>query len=235
MLKPSLFLKLILIGSTLALNLLLISLPLQAQDNGISDSGEGTEDTNPGGTRGRCLGDADSQPLTAIIPVTEQRLELTTLPHPTVLIYIPKTVAKTATFVIVDKSSDSMVYKTEINLQKQPGILAIEMPKNQPELQAGINYRWTVSLECNSSNPPFVQGWIKRIQPSSELTQALQEKTSADQWLVYANEGIWYDAIAALAVLRQAEPNNPELESYWQKLLQDVKLNGVATAPLIQP
>ncbi len=237
MLKPSLFLKLIFIGSTLALNLLLVPLPLQAQDDPVPNVEGGTEDTTPGGTRGTCLGDATSQPsLTALIPDTKQRLELTTLPHPTVLIYVPKTKAKTASFVIYE--SNNLVYKTVINLQKQPGILAIKIPENQPELKAEINYRWTVSLDCDSSNPlsdaPFVQGFIKRIQPSPELTQALQ-KTPADQWLVYAGAGIWYDAIASLAALRQAEPNNPQLESNWQKLLQEVKLERVATAPLIQP
>lgn len=232
--KPSSFLKLILISCTFALNLLLIPLPLQAQNNPVPDAKGGTGDTNPGGTRGgTCLVDANSQPLTALIPVTEQHLELTTSSHPTVLIYVPKTEAKTANFVIIDESN-RILYKTAINLPKQPGILAIQIPKNQPELQAGINYRWTVSLDCNSSNPPFVQGVIKRIQPNPELTQALQ-KTPAEQWLVYAQAGIWYDAIATLAALRQAQPNNPQLESNWQKLLHEVKLDGVATAPLIQP
>ncbi len=231
--EPSSFLKFIFIASTFGLNLLLISLPLQAQNNPVPNVKGGTEDTNPGGTRGTCSVDAKSQPLTALIPVTEQRLELTTLSHPTILIYVPKTEAKTANFVIIDQSN-RILYKTAINLQKQPVILAIEIPKNQPELQPGINYRWTVSLDCDSSNPPFVDGMITRIQPNSELTQALQ-KTPAEQWLVYAQAGIWYDAIATLAALRQAQPNNPQLESNWKKLLQDFKLDAVATAPLIQP
>ncbi|CAD5913497.1 hypothetical protein PCC9214_00195 [Planktothrix tepida] len=238
MLKPSLFLKLIFIGSTLALNLLLIPLPLQAQDDPVPPGTGGTGDTKPGGTRGTCLGDTTSQSLTALIPAIEQRteqpLELTTLPHPTVLIYIPKTEAKIVKFIIVEDQSNKPIYKTEINLQKQPGILAIEMPKNQPELKDEVVYRWTVSLDCTDSIDPSVQGWIKRIQPNPELTQALQ-KTPAEQWLVYAKAGIWYDAIATLATLRQAEPNNPQLESNWQELLQSVKLDAVAKAPLIQP
>ena len=230
--KPSSFLKFISIVSTFGLNLLLISLPLQAQNNPVPDAEGGTEDTNPGGAREICLVDGNSQGLTAIILDTEQR-ELTTLSHPTILIYIPKTKAKTADFVVFDHQSDSPVYKTAINLPKEPGIIAITIPKDQPELQPGI-YRWTVSLVCDSSKPPFVQGMIKRVQPNSELTEALQ-KTPAEQWSVYAQAGIWYDAIATLATLRQAQPNNPQLESDWKKLLQQVKLDALVTAPLIQP
>jgi hypothetical protein len=238
MLKPSLFLKLIFIGSTLALNLLLIPLPLQAQDDPVPPGTGGTGDTKPGGPRPGaageiiCLVDGNSQGLTAIILDTEQR-ELTTLSHPTILIYIPKTKAKTADFVVFDHQSDSPVYKTAINLPKEPGIIAITIPKDQPELQPGI-YRWTVSLVCDSPKPPSVRGMIQRVQPNSELTEALQ-KTPAEQWSVYAQAGIWYDAIATLATLRQAQPNNPQLESDWKKLLQQVKLDALVTAPLIQP
>lgn len=230
--KPSSFLKFISIVSTFGLNLLLISLPLQAQNNPVPDAKGGTEDTNPGAGRGKCLVDGNPQGLTAIILDKEQP-ELTTLSHPTILIYIPKTEAKTADFVVFDHQSNSPVYKTAINLPKEPGIIAITIPKDQPELQPGI-YRWTVSLVCDSSKPPFVQGMIQRVQPNSELTEALQ-KTPAEQWSVYAQAGIWYDAIATLATLRQAQPNNPQLESDWKKLLQQVKLDALVTAPLIQP
>jgi len=232
--KPSSLLKLIFIGSTFGLNLLLIPLSLQAQ-NPIPDAQGGTEDTNPGGPRQVECNDTNSQPLTAIIPVAEPSLkvQLTTLSNPTILIYIPKTTAKTVKFTVVDIQSDSSLYEAEIPLPeepKQPGIIAVEIPKDQLELQAGVSYRWTASLICNNS----VGGVITRIQPSSELTEAL-EKTPAEQWLVYTQAGIWYDAIAALAALRQEQPDNPQLESNWQTLFQQAELDRVATAPLIQP
>lgn len=198
----------------------------------------GVEDTKPGTDRGRgtqdqCFTLENVKPLTALIPKSEKQLELTVSPHPSLLIYFPPSQAETADFVIYNNNTNQLIYKITLNLPKAGGISMITLPKNSPELQTETPYRWTVQLNCPGSNLPFIQGLIQRNIPTPELTQKLA-KTPIDQhWLIYAQAGIWHDAIANLAAQLRQKPNDPQLKENWQKLLNEVELNLIVNEPLI--
>jgi hypothetical protein len=49
---------------------------------------------------------------------------------------------------------------------------------------------------------------------------------------LYAKSGTWYDALANLAELRKAQPNNTEVASAWKELMQGAGLDAIANAPL---
>ncbi|MBD2485193.1 DUF928 domain-containing protein [Planktothrix sp. FACHB-1365] len=193
----------------------------------------GTENTQPGGTRDQCFTSENVKPLTALIPKSEKQLELTISPHPSLLIYFPPSQAETADFVIYNNNTNQLVYKITLNLPKTGGILMINLPKNSPELQTEIPYRWTVQLNCPGSNPPFIQGLIQRNILTPELTQKLAETPTDKHWLIYAQAGIWHDAIANLAEQLRQNPNDQQLKENWQKLLNEVELNLIVTEPLI--
>jgi hypothetical protein len=107
------------------------------------------------------------------------------------------------------------------------------LPPNSPELQTETPYRWTVQLNCQGSNPPFIQGLIQRNIPTPELTQKLAGTPKDQHWLIYAQAGIWYDAIANLAEQLRQNPNDPQLKENWQKLLNEAELNLIINEPLI--
>ena len=50
---------------------------------------------------------------------------------------------------------------------------------------------------------------------------------------LYAQAGIWYEALATLAELRRSKPNDSVLISAWESLLQSVGLDTVAKEPII--
>lgn len=193
----------------------------------------GTEDTKPGTPRDQCFTLETVKPLTALIPKSEKQLELTLSPHPSLLIYFPPSKAETADFVIYNYNTNQLVYKITLNLPKTGGILMITLPKNSPELQTEIPYRWTVQLNCPGSNLPFIKGLIQRNIPTPELTQELAKTPTDQHWLIYAKAGIWHDAIANLAEQLRQNPNDPQLKENWQKLLNEVELNLIVNEPLI--
>lgn len=45
-----------------------------------------------------------------------------------------------------------------------------------------------------------------------ELTQELAETPTNQHWLIYAQNGIWHDAIANLAAQLHQNPNHPQLK-----------------------
>lgn len=235
MLKSFLSVRLSLTILTLSLGLWVIPVPIQAEQPSVvpGDTEGGTGDTKPGGTRDKCFTSENIKPLTALIPKSEKQLELTISPHPSLLIYFPPSQAQTADFVIYNNNTNQLVYKTTLNLQKTGGILMITLPPNSPELQTETLYRWTVQLNCPSSNLPFIKGLIQRNIPTPELTQKLAETPTDQHWLIYAQAGIWYDAIANLAEQLRQNPNDPQSKENWQKLLNEVELNLIVNEPLI--
>jgi hypothetical protein len=49
---------------------------------------------------------------------------------------------------------------------------------------------------------------------------------------LYAQAGLWYDALAALASLRQSQPQNPAFVTEWRELLGAVNLEALANQPI---
>ncbi|AFZ21688.1 DUF928 domain-containing protein [Allocoleopsis franciscana] len=162
-------------------------------------------------------------------PVTDP--QLTVSPRPTFLVYVPQTSA-TAMELTLERDGKG-IYQTTVNLIGTPGIVSIQLPANAPELEMGKDYKWLVSMVCGSGAPEdsFVEGSVRRVQPNSTLSQIEQAKP-LDKVALYAKNGVWFDTVAALAALRKAQPNDPQVASAWENLLKDAGLGAIAKAPL---
>jgi Domain of Unknown Function (DUF928) len=195
-------------------------------DRGLPGRREG------GGTRGNCVhGDT---PLVALIP--ETNFGTTLEPYPTFYWSIPQMPAATAEFVLLDENDDE-VYKNTIQLAG-PGIVSLSVPNDGSvaPLERGKDYHWYFSVVCDArdrSGDIFAEGWIQRIAPPAGLTNQLAAAAVSDRPTIFANAGIWYDALTTLAKLRQADPENPQLSSKWANLLRSVGLENLAGQPLV--
>ncbi|MEP0910980.1 DUF928 domain-containing protein [Leptolyngbya sp. GB1-A1] len=200
-------------------------------DRGLPGRREG------GGTRGGC---ALTQPtLTALIP--SQNFGLTVQEHPTFFWYVPQTNATTAEFVLMD--GNQTVYETTIALPKTPGILQVSLPIDGtvPPLTIGKDYQWYFSIICNAddrSGDLLTRGWVQRQALTPDLAAKLAQVPVVDRSTAYAAAGIWYDAIATLADLKQS-PSSAEtqpsqlLKERWNTLLESVGLEAFADQPFI--
>ncbi|MFM7423395.1 MAG: DUF928 domain-containing protein [Elainella sp.] len=220
--------KLSLPGLVMGLTWLALTLPSLAQytppDQGLPGRREG------GGTRGGCL--VQQPHLTALMP--ESNLGLTLAARPSFFWYVPQTAA-VAEFVLLD-ANNTELYKTQVPLAKQAGIMQFTLPETAPALQVNQSYRWFFSLVCeplDRSADVFVSGWVKRVEYDPGTSQALVAATPAGQTGLYAEAGLWYDALATLADLRRTQPQNPTLINQWQALLQSVGLTQIAELPLL--
>lgn len=173
---------------------------------------------------------ASSSSVKALIP--QNNYGITTSIRPTFLVYLPKTEADEVFFSIKDKDKNTLYQMTLPIAQSQEGIIAIQLPEDAPELAVGQDYQWFVTLRCNGKmhpNNPFVDAWIKRV----ELNVANNQNNLLQQANYLASNGIWYDAAATLASLRQAQPQNQDISSQWQTLLNSVGLEAITNAPVI--
>lgn len=175
------------------------------------------------------------QVLTPLAPTTN--VGLTIAAHPTFLVYVPKTTAKSIEFSLEEldpEEEERGVYQTTVNLTGSPGVIGITLPTSVPPLEIGRDYRWVVSMVCQPADPkdPFAEGLVRRFQPDNLLVRQLNGAKPIDQVALYAQSGIWYEAASNLIALRRSQPNNSELASAWKDLLESVGFGAIAAAPV---
>lgn len=204
------------------------------------------------GSRNNCP--AVPIPLTALAPF-EQKQEvsrqlnktsrsntgvvggLTTLEKPKFLFYVPYTknfANLSAEFSLIDsKGEDFHRIKTE--LPAKPGIVSISLPETK-SLKVGETYSWFYQVRCSKNSasiPVFVEGYIQRTNLNYSIAKQLSSTTDKQQkTIIYAEKGLWFDALNMLAQLRQSS-NNTSLEADWQSLLNSVNLDKISTVPLV--
>jgi len=107
-----------------------------------------------------------------------------------------------------------------------PGIMSFTVPTATgiPPMDIGQVYQWQLKLICseptdNSINIPPIEGWIKRVEPNPTLAARLQQATPQERVTLYADESLWYNAVATLVELGRDRPNDPNLAAIWDKLL----------------
>ena len=187
--------------------------------------------TEGAGSRG-CSEATRSVSLNLLVP--QDHVATTVSAHPTFLWHISAQPPAPVRFTLVEQDVNKQpILKTQVQINK-PGIVKLQLPPNTPDLAIGKQYRWTVSLVCNEKRPSsnvLAQAMIERVAETSNLKKELaatsEERVRAK---VYAQSGIWYDAIAASY---QAFNTNEQEKlnanaGYFLDLLKQVGLSNVA-------
>lgn len=114
---------------------------------------------------------------------------------------------------------------------KQAGIIKLELPQDLPQLQSGKDYRWSISIvqfPTMTSLNPISQSFVTRIDLTSNQAKQLKAITSGrDRAAFYAEAGIWYDALEAIATDYLNKPTDPTLRADLGTLLNQIGLPQV--------
>jgi Domain of Unknown Function (DUF928) len=130
------------------------------------------------------------------------------------------------TFTLLEYNAQTreakQVYQEMSTYPEAAGVVAVQIPAN---LEVGKNYHWYLEMDCISSDVievGSIEGWVERIEASSELSQQLSRaKTAIERTQVYARAGVWFDALNTLAQARMTADSST-LKASWLELLQDV-------------
>ncbi|OUL24619.1 hypothetical protein BV372_28845 [Nostoc sp. T09] len=189
-----------------------------------------------GATRGSSSCVQKNQLLTPLVP--KENIGLTFSERPTFFWHVPQSTVKTAQFVILDDTNkdDDTVYETTLTLPTKPGIMKFTLPASASPLKVGKRYHWYMTLVCDEQNPsrnPNLEGWIERTQPEPTLSKALEQADLRKRPTLYADAGIWHEALTSLVDLRCAEPNNLKVKFDWRKFFQSVGLSEFASDQIL--
>ncbi len=226
--------------------------PTQKSDRLIFTQLEASRRGAPGRRRGGGTFGGGNQckgvtiPLTALVPGEEKvgsldlKAEsvrgLTAEGYPTFWFFVPYGEAsKLDAELVLVNDQNKPVYQELVPLTGTPGIVKISSKRMSAPLEVGKDYRWSFSVICNpqeSSANFYVQGRVKRIEPSPNLTRELKTATPEQKVFLYAQEGLWYETVTTIR--EELSSTNPQKATLLMtNLLQSVGLDDIAQQPFV--
>jgi Domain of Unknown Function (DUF928) len=201
------------------------------------DLGEPNNRGQGGGSRGSCK---QYENLTALLPIADAKTPwgFTVSERPTVWVYAPAGLAADVPmrFSLRDRQAND-VYTTQFKSTALPaGVLRLTLP-NSIKLQTQQSYQWSLTIDCGGvieDRPKVVLGNIHRLALASPLKRALTAATTPlQQAKIYAEHGIWYDALTTLGLeIAQNQSAPADVKTAWRELLSAQQLAAAAAAPI---
>lgn len=180
--------------------------------------------------------------LTALVPemtIGEKQiplvLGLTSKAQTKLYFYLPyeSQPSRKVKFVLLNDEEEE-IYEETFQFTEIPGIVTVRLPQ---VLEVGQKYNWLFIFKYNPRNPSadeFVEGWIKRVELNPELVTELKNATLPEQFLLYANNGLWFDALNIISELRRLNPEDEALKADWTEFLQSVDLEDIAPESIVE-
>lgn len=132
---------------------------------------------------------------------------------------------------LIEAKAIGPLLETRINTPVQPGVQCVRLADYGVRLSPGLVYRWFVALVVdpdNRSKDILAGGSIERIELPGAVSARLARASREEAPQIYAEAGLWYDALGAFSELIEATPNDPMLRNQRASLLEQVGLSEVA-------
>jgi Domain of Unknown Function (DUF928) len=158
---------------------------------------------------------------------------LTTQEQPSLLWYQSKPAIAKFELTLLEENKPKPLLQVKANGNGQAGIQRIKLSDHNVKISPGVEYQWVVALvkaPDNRSSDLVASGVIKRVEPSADLKGKVAASNPASLPGVYADAGIWYDALSALTDQIEADPGNNALRETRADLLRQVGLKAAAAA-----
>jgi hypothetical protein len=139
-------------------------------------------------------------------------------------------------FTFIDDEAIAPLVEANLAKPDRPGLHRIDLSAYGVNLSPGKEYEWSVSIIIDPddrSQDIVATGWIECVAQSDSLATRLASEGGDRSVHVFADEGLWYDALTALGDQMQRDPNDPQLMDVRSSLLRQVGLDRVATAPVL--
>ncbi len=155
----------------------------------------------------------------------------TTQEQPTLYWYASEPVPTSVQLTIIEEDAIQPLLELNLNPPMKPTIQALSLEGQDIHLQPDREYQWFVAVVNNPeqrSNDIVAGGVITRVVPSDPVRAKLREAGKAELPQIYAEAGLWYDAIEAISERINAKPDDRQLREQRASLLEQVGLPEVA-------
>ena len=162
-----------------------------------------------GGSRGT----SDKEKLPALYVLVPDQAALTTHEAPTLFWYQTGGANTRFELTLTEPKNPKPLLKLATDKSEKSGIHRVSLAKQNVTLKPGVTYKWTVAWVPKADNRSLnvvAGGSIQRVEPDPKLATELEGAPLLDQAGVFAQNGIWYDALESLSNAIEAAPEDKE-------------------------
>jgi hypothetical protein len=184
-----------------------------------------------GGTRG--IGEG----LYALSALAPNHVALTVQEQPVLYWYLSKPAEYPIELTITVEKNAQPLLEKRIPLPSRSGIYPLRLSDFDVRLATGTQYRWFLALvpDPNRRSRDIVAGAIiERVEIPEALRSRLLTASREEASHVYAEAGLWYDALMAVSNLVDDTPDNLVFRKQRAALLEQAGLSAVARYDLQQ-
>jgi Domain of Unknown Function (DUF928) len=179
-----------------------------------------------GGTRGTA--GRDTFTLSVLAPDANG---LTVSEQPSLYWFISADILLPVEVTIADPNGTQPLLEKPVPTPVKRGVQRFSLADHGVKLALGIPYRWSVAVVSDPnrrSRDILASGTIERVEPPTALGAKLQGASKANLAFLYADAGIWYDALSAISELIESSPTDAELLRQREALLTQAGLSEIA-------
>lgn len=183
-----------------------------------------------GGTRGTGKGDFV---LSVLAP---DHTGYTSQAQPTLYWYASGPSTTTLEVTVIAEVAERPVLTQNLNVTRG-GVQSFDLAKHGITLKPDTEYEWFVSAvpdPAQRSKDLTSGGTIRRVSPDPAVQARIAAASERQAPIIYAEAGLWYDAIDALSRLIERYPSDGELQAQRAALLNQVGLPTIASAGKVQ-
>lgn len=178
---------------------------------------------------GATRGTEDDGPYLAVL--TPNHTGLTASGQPSLFWYISEPAKVRVEVTLIDEASIEPLLEIAMDESDKQGVRSIRLSDHGIDLKPNVEYQWFVSIvpdEGQRSRDISATGMIARVEASPSLKEKLSKAEGLEKASIYAQEGLWYDALASLSELIEANPDDKALLEERISMLEQVGLQAVA-------
>src|SRR6185369_7399227 len=146
-----------------------------------------------GGSRG--TGDA-TVTLDVLAP---DEIGVTTQEQPSLFWFQSKPKNARFELTLLEDNKVKPIVQVSIERSSKAGIQRLKLSDHGAKLTPGVEYQWVVALITDADNRSkdlVASGVIKRVEPPADLKDKVSKAAPNSLAAVYADAGIWYDALS---------------------------------------
>jgi hypothetical protein len=185
----------------------------------------GTRIDGDGASRG------SGEKLPSLYVLAPNHTALTTREQPSLFWYQTGPAKTRFELTLTEPKNPKPLLRVGTEKSDQSGIHRLSLAKQNITLKPGVSYKWTIAWvpdPANRSQDVIASGSIRRIEPDAKLTAELADAKGLDKAALYAQSGIWYDALEAVSNEIDAAPKDKTLHAQRAALLEQAGLKEAA-------
>ncbi|MGH8499354.1 MAG: DUF928 domain-containing protein, partial [Methylococcales bacterium] len=174
-----------------------------------------------GGIRGQ------NQTGTELLVLAPEQMGLTAQSQPVLYWYVSQPVKQPVEMTVTDKRT--VLLKATLDGVSQAGIQTLNLADHDVRLKPDSKYKWSIAIVNDPkqrSADSFASAGIMWVSETG-LPNKLAGADDQERIRVYAEAGLWYDALAAAQSLAEKNPGDTLSVAIRTSLLQQVGLSAL--------